>query len=74
MAIEIINLCTLLANMQPCQLDYTTVFKNNTACIKWANHKILGRERAKHIVIRKHFAHEAVQNCHIRPAACTRQQ
>ena len=25
-----------------------------------------GRERAKHIDIRKHFAHEAVQNGHIR--------
>ncbi len=25
-----------------------------------------GRERAKHIDIRKHFAHEAVQNGHLR--------
>ena len=25
-----------------------------------------GRERAKHIDIRKHFAHEAVQNGHVR--------
>ncbi len=35
-------------------------------CIEWANHVIGaefgGHERAKHIDIRKHFAHEAVQN------------
>ncbi len=42
------------------------MFEDNTACIKWANHVIWGRERAKHIDIRKHFAHEAVQNGHMR--------
>ncbi len=60
MAIEIIYLRTLLANMQLRQLDYTPVFDNNTACIEWANHVIGGCERAKHIDIRKHSAHEAV--------------
>ena len=42
------------------------MFENNTACIEGANHVIGGRERAKHIDIRKHFAHEAVQNGHMR--------
>ena len=42
------------------------MFKDNTACIKWSNHVLGGRERAKHINIRKHFAHEAVQNGHMR--------
>jgi hypothetical protein len=42
------------------------VFQDNTACIEWANHVIWGRERAKHIDIRQHFVHEAVQNGHIR--------
>ncbi len=38
MAIEIIYLSTLLANMQLQQSDYTPVFEDNTACIKWANY------------------------------------
>ncbi len=66
MAIEIIYLRTLLANMQLRQSDYTPVFEDNTACIEWGNHVIGGRESAKHIDIRKHFAHKAVQNGHTR--------
>ena len=34
--------------------------------IGWSKNIIGGRERAKHIDIRKHFAHEAVQNGHLR--------
>ena len=69
MAIEIIYLSTLLAwlaSMQLRQSDHAPVFEDNTACIEWANPVIGGRERAKHIDIRKHFAHEAVQNGHMR--------
>ncbi len=40
MAIEIIFLLTLLANMQLRQSDYTPVFEDNTTCIEWANHVI----------------------------------
>jgi hypothetical protein len=29
---------------------------------EWSNRVIGGRERAKHIDIRKHFAHEVIQN------------
>ena len=36
------------------------------ACIEWTNTMIFGRERAKHIDIRKHFAHEAAQLGHLR--------
>ncbi len=36
--------------------------EDNTACIEWGNNVIGGRERAKHIDIRKHFAHEVIQN------------
>ncbi len=46
MAIEIIYLLTLLANTQLRQSDYTPVFADNTACIKWAKHVIGGRRRA----------------------------
>ena len=48
------------------EADNTPVFEDNAACIEWANHVMGGRERAKHIDIRKHFAHEAVQNGHMR--------
>ena len=46
--------------------DDTPVYEENTACIEWGNHIIGGRERAKHIDIRKHFAHHdgAIQNRH----------
>jgi hypothetical protein len=66
MAIEIIYLSTLLVDIKLRQSDYTLVFEDNTACIEWANHVVGGLERAKHIDIRKHFAHEAVQNGHMR--------
>ncbi len=39
--------------------------KDNTACIEWGNHIIVIRERAKHIDISKHFAHEGIQNRHM---------
>jgi hypothetical protein len=63
-AIEMIYLGNLLANMGLPQEDYTEVLEDNTACIKWLNHVLGGRERAKQIDIRKHFAHEVVQNGH----------
>ena len=42
------------------------MYEDNTACIEWGNHVIGGRERAKHIDIRKHFAHEVIQNGHMK--------
>ena len=44
----------------------TPVYEDNTECIEWTNNVIGGRERAKHIDIRKHFAHEAAQLRHLR--------
>jgi hypothetical protein len=40
----------------------TPIFEDNTACIEWGNNVIGGRECATHIDIRKHFAHEVIQN------------
>ena len=45
---------------------WTPVYEDNNACIEWANNVIGGRERAKHIDLRKHFAHEAIQQGHLR--------
>ena len=46
--------------------SWTPVYEDNNACIELSNNVIGGRERAKHIEIREHFAHEAVQNFHLR--------
>ena len=64
MAIEVLYLRNLLANMGFAQAPDTPVYEDNAACIEWGNHVIGGR--AKHIDIRKHFAHETIQNRQIR--------
>ncbi len=56
-AVEIIYLRNLIRNMGLQQEDGTPGYEDNTACIEWGNHIIGGRERAKHIDIRRHFAH-----------------
>lgn len=66
MGIEILYLRNLLGNMGFTQKPDTPVYEDNTACIEWGNHIIGGRERAKHIDIRKHFAHEVIQNRQMR--------
>ena len=66
MAIEVLYLRNLLANMGFAQAPDTPVYEDNAACIAWGNHVIGGRERAKHIDIRKHFAHETMQNRQMR--------
>ena len=55
----------MLRNMGFHQEGPTTVYEDNTACIEWGNNVIGGRERAKHIDIRKHFAHETIKNGHM---------
>ena len=62
MAIEIIYLRNLLSNMGIPEKPNIPVYEDNTACIEWGNQVIGGRERAKHIDIRKHYAHEVIQN------------
>ena len=44
----------------------TSQFEDNIACIEWSNNVIGGRERAKRIDIRKHYAHEAIQLGHVK--------
>ncbi len=60
---EILYLWTLLDRLGFKQKKPTPIYEDNTACIEWGNNIIGGRERAKHIDIRKHFAHEVIQNC-----------
>jgi hypothetical protein len=65
-AVEVIYLRNLLRRLGFAPTAPTPVFEDNTACIEWGNNVIGGRERAKHIDIRKHFAHEAIQNGHLK--------
>jgi hypothetical protein len=44
------------------QTSPTPVYEEKMARIEWGNNVIGGRERAKHIDIRNHFAHEVIQN------------
>ncbi len=61
-ATEVLYLRNLLERMGFAQSKPTPVYEDNTACIEWGNNVIGGRERAEHIDIRKHFAHEVIQN------------
>ena len=58
-AVEVIYLSQLLRNMGFGPTSPMPVYEDNTACIEWTNNVIGGRERAKHIDILNHFAHEA---------------
>ncbi len=62
-AVEVIYLRYLLQSMGFAPKFWTPVYEDKNACIEWSNNIIGGRERAKHIDIRKHFAQKAgVQN------------
>ena len=63
---EVLYLLALLHRLGFAQKKPTPVYEDNTACIEWGNNVIGGRERAKHIDIRMHFAHEVIQNGQMR--------
>ncbi len=52
----------LLEGRSIAQKAPTPVYEDNTTCIEWGTNVIGGRERAKHIDIRKLFAHEVIRN------------
>jgi hypothetical protein len=61
-AVEVIHLRYLLSAMDFSPSGYTPVYEDNNACImlriEGSNTIIGGRERAKHVDIRKHFARD----------------
>ncbi len=65
-AVEVLYLRYLLEQLDFAQQKPTPIYEDNSACIEWGNNVIGGRERAKHIDIRKHFAHEVIQNGEMR--------
>ena len=52
----------LLDQLGFAQQSPTPVYEDTTACIRCENNIVGGRERAKLIDTRKHFAHEVIQN------------
>jgi hypothetical protein len=62
---EVLYLRNLFDRMGFVQQKPTSVYEDNTTCIGWGNSVIGGSDRAKHIDIRKHFAHEVIQNDHM---------
>ena len=62
---EVIYMRNLLKNMGFEQGPATVGYEDNSACIEWGNNVIGGRERAKHIDIRKYFANETIKNGHM---------
>jgi hypothetical protein len=61
-AAEVLYLRYLRERLDLARQKPTPVYEDNSACIEWGNNVIGRRERAKHIDIRKHFAHEVIQN------------
>ena len=58
---EVIYLRKLLTNMGFPQTEPTVIFEDNECCVAWSEGSVGGSERAKHIDLRKHFVHDAVQ-------------
>jgi len=61
---ELIYLRGLCTNLGIPPRALTPVGEDNSECIEWTNYTdiIGGRERAKHIDLCKHFAHQALQD------------
>lgn len=62
---EVIYLRKLLNNLGFPQPGPTVIYADNETCIAWSEGSIGGSDRAKHLDLRVHFLHEAVQAGHI---------
>jgi hypothetical protein len=51
----------LLEQLGFSQPEPAPVYEDNTMCIKWSEGSVGGSYRAKHIDLREHFVHEAVE-------------
>ena len=57
---EVIYARRLLEQLGFPQPEPTPVYEDNTTCIKWSEGSVGGSDRAKHIDLREHFVHDAV--------------
>ncbi len=62
---EVIYLRKLLNNLGFPQQEPTVIFADNETCIAWSEGSVGGSDRAKHLDLRVHFLHEAVQAGHL---------
>lgn len=59
---EVIYIRKLLTNLGFPQVSATEVGEDNRTCIAWSEGSVGGSDRAKHIDLRAHFVHAAVQD------------
>ena len=58
---EVIYVRQLLEKLGFPQGEPTLIFEDNRTCIAWAEGAVAGSDKAKHIDLREHFVHEAVE-------------
>jgi hypothetical protein len=58
---EVIYIQRLLEKLGYPQTAPTSVFEDNRTCIAWSEGSVGGSDRAKHIDLREHFVHDAVE-------------
>jgi hypothetical protein len=58
---EVIYTRRLLENLGFPQKEPTFIYEDNRTCIAWSEGSVGGSDRAKHIDLREHFVHDAVE-------------
>ena len=58
---EVIYTRRLLEKLGFPQAEPTVIYEDNRTCIAWSEGSVGGSDRAKHIDLREHFVHDAVQ-------------
>ena len=58
---EVIYARRLLENLGFPQPGPTLIYEDNRTCIAWSEGSVGGSDRAKHIDLREHFVHDAVE-------------
>ena len=58
---EVIYTRRLLEKLGFSQTEPTVIYEDNRTCIAWSEGSVGGSDRAKHIDLREHFVHDAVQ-------------
>ena len=66
LALEMIYLRRLLADLGLAMRCPTPVGEDNSACMEWTNCVVGARQRARHLELRVHHAHHALQAGEIR--------
>ena len=62
---EVLYLRKILTNLGFPQTQPTVIFADNETCITWSQGAVGASERAKHIDLRRHFLHDAVEKGHL---------